>query len=148
MATVQLHNYRHSTSADSQGCPVLELSVERADRVFVFVHGTRDGISRLSSGSCANDSNATAGDTAAKRSYQFPAARFSNSDWPTVYAIAVSGSELAQQFNGLLQVLPDACGHSAGMRADINSVDQWLGKLDHLIATNSDHAVWTARRIP
>ncbi len=39
-----------------EGCPLLELSVEQADQVFVFVHGTKDGISRLSSGSCANNS--------------------------------------------------------------------------------------------
>ena len=130
-----------------EGCPVLELSVERADQVFVFVHGTKHGISRLSSATCGNSHEPTAG-TQAKRSYLFPAARFPSSDWPTVYAIAVNGSELAQQFNGLLQVLPDACGDSAGMHADNSSIDQWLGKLDHLIATNSNHAVWTARRIP
>jgi len=137
-------------SGDAQvvaDCPLLELSVERADQVFVFVHGSKDGISRLSPGSCANSHEATV-NTAAKRSYLFPAGRFSNSDWPTIYAIAVSGSELARQFTGLLQVLPDACGHASGMRADNTSTGQWLGKLDHLIASNSDHAVWTARRIP
>ena len=126
---------------------MLELSVEQADQVFVFVHGTKNGISRLSSASCDSRSEATAG-TQAKRSYLFPAERFSGSDWPTVYAIAVSGSKLAQQFNGLLRVLPDACGDSAGMHADNSSIDQWLGKLDQLIATNSNHAAWTARRIP
>jgi hypothetical protein len=128
-------------------CPLLELSVERADQVFVFVHGSKDGVSRLSSGSCANSNEATA-ITAAKRSYLFPSGRFSNSDWPTIYAIAVSGSDLARQFTGLLQVLPDACGNAAGMRADNNGMDQWLDKLDRLIATSSEHAVWTARRIP
>jgi hypothetical protein len=86
--------------------------------------------------------------TAAKRSYLFPAERFSNSDWPTIYAIAVSGSDLARQFTGLLQVLPDACGNAAGLRADNDGMDQWLGKLDRLIATSSEHTVWTARRIP
>ncbi|MEN8803134.1 MAG: hypothetical protein ABF297_14275 [Thiogranum sp.] len=129
------------------GCPVLELSVERSDQVFVFVHGSKDGISRLSSGSCADAGEPTAR-TAAIRSYLFPARRFSNSDWPTIYAIAVSGSDLARQFTGLLQVLPDACGDAAGMRADSSGMDQWLSKLDRLVATNSDHAVWTARRIP
>jgi hypothetical protein len=151
---------RHSSTGDSdscaeqqgaaqlvEGCPLLELSVERADQVFVFVHGTKDGVSRLSSGSCGNASEPAA-DTPAKHRYVFPTARFSDSDWPTVYAIAVSGSNLARQFTGLLQVLPDACGHAAGMGADNNGMDQWLGKLDRLIATNSDHAVWTARRIP
>ena len=57
------------------GCPLLELSVERADQVFVFVHGSKDGVSRLSSGSCANASEPAA-DTAAKRSYLFPAGSF------------------------------------------------------------------------
>ena len=130
-----------------EGCPVLELTVERSDQVFVFVHGTKDGVSRLSSGSCGNSSELAA-DIPAKRSYRFPATRFAGSDWPTVYAIAVSGSELARQFTRLLQALPDACGSTAGMHADNNGMDQWLGKLDRLVATNSDHAVWTARRIP
>ena len=137
-------------SGDAQvvaDCPLLELSVERADQVFVFVHGSKDGISRLSPGSCANSHEATV-NTAAKRSYLFPAGRFSNSDWPTIYTIAVSGSDLARQFTGLLQVLPDACGHAAGLRADNDGMEQWLGKLDRLIATSSEHAVWTARRIP
>jgi len=128
-------------------CPVLELNVEGADRVFVFVHGTKDGVSRLSSGSCANGSGPVA-DTAVTRRYRFPVARFSSSDWPTVYAIAVSGTELTQQFTGLLQVLPDACGRASGMRRDNNGMEQWLGKLDRLIAMNSEYAVWTARRIP
>jgi hypothetical protein len=48
----------------------------------------------------------------------------------------------------LLQVLPDACGSTPGMHADNRDTEQWLGKLDRLIATHSDHAVWTARRIP
>ncbi len=131
----------------AEGCPMLELSVERADQVFVFVHGSKDGVSRLSPGSCGNSSEPAA-DTPAKRRYLFPTGRFSNSDWPTVYAIAVSGSDLARQFTGLLQVLPDACGHASGLRADNNGMDQWLGKLDRLIATSSEHATWTARRIP
>jgi hypothetical protein len=130
-----------------EGCPMLELSVERADQVFVFVHGSKDGVSRLSPGSCGNSSEPAA-DTPAKRRYRFPAGRFSNSDWPTVYAIAVSGSDLARRFTGLLQVLPDACGQTSGRRADNNGMDQWLSKLDRLIATSSEHAVWTARRIP
>ena len=129
------------------GCPVLELSVERADQVFVFVHGTRDGLSRLSSATCSHAGEAAAG-TPAMRSYRFPAARFPDSDWPTVYAIAVSGSELARQFTGLLQRLPDACGKTPGVRADNTSMDQWLDRLDRLLAANSDHAVWTARRLP
>jgi hypothetical protein len=137
-------------SGDAQrvdGCPVLELTVERADRVFVFVHGSRDGMSRLSSGACSNGGE-NAADVPGKRTYRFPAGRFPDTDWPTVYAIAVSGSELARQFTGLLQVLPDACGNASGMRADNNSMEQWLDRLDHLIAANGDHAVWTARRIP
>jgi hypothetical protein len=129
------------------GCPVLELTVERADGVFVFVHGTRDGMSRLSSGTCSSAAEAVTG-VPGKRTYRFPAARFPGSDWATVYAIAVSGSELARQFTGLLQVLPDACGNASGMHADNNGMEQWLDRLDRLIAANGDHAVWTARRIP
>jgi hypothetical protein len=129
------------------GCPVLELTVERADRVFVMVHGSRDGMSRLSSGTCSTGEEDAAG-VPAKQTYRFPAGRFPDTDWPTVYAIAVSGSELARQFTALLQVLPDACGNASGMRADNNSMEQWLDRLDRLIAANGDHAVWTARRIP
>jgi hypothetical protein len=137
--------HQFGTKKIAQGCPVLELSVARADRVFVFVHGTRDGVSRLSSASCGGG---PALDTMAAHRYRFPASRFSDADWPTVYAIAVSGPELAQQFTRLLEVLPDACGSSAGMRADERDTEQWLASLDRLIATHSNHAVWTARRIP
>lgn len=131
----------------ASACPVLELSVQGADRVFVFVHGTKDGVSRLSSGTCAY-SGGPAPHTAVTRRYRFPAARFSNSDWSTVYAVAVRGSELVERFTGLVQVLPDACGSAAGMGADQPHMERWLGKLDRLIATNSERTVWTARRIP
>jgi hypothetical protein len=138
---------RFGTTQVADGCPVLELSVERAERVFVFVHATGDGVSRLSSASCATG-RGPALDNAATHRYRFPATRFSAADWPTVYAIAVSGPQLVQQFTRLLEVLPDACGNSAGMRANQRDTQQWLASLDHLIATHSDHAVWTARRIP
>ena len=141
------HATRSGDAGIVDGCPELELTVERADRVFVFVHGSRDGISRLSSGACRNGGEDAAG-VPGKRTYRFPAGRFPDTDWPTVYAIAVSGSELAKQFTGLLQVLPDACGNAPGMRADNNSMEQWLDRLDRLIAANGEHAVWTARRIP
>jgi hypothetical protein len=129
------------------GCPVLELTVQGADRVFVFVHGIGDGASRLSSGTCSDTDEAIAG-RPAERSYRYPASRFSSSDWPTVYAIAVSGPELASWFEGLLQALPDACGDASGLRAADDALDPWLDKLDRLIASNREHAVWTARRIP
>ena len=141
------HASRSGDAGIIDGCPELELTVERADRVFVFVHGSKDGISRLSSGAC-RDAGEDAAGIPGKRTYRFPADRFPDTDWPTVYAIAVSGSELAQQFTGLLQVLPDACGNAPGMRADNNSMEQWLDRLDRLIAANGEHAVWTARRIP
>jgi hypothetical protein len=141
------HETRSGGAQIVDGCPVLELTVERADRVYVFVHGTRDGMSRLSSATCSSGDE-DAADVPGKRAYRFPAGRFPDSDWPTVYAIAVSGSELARQFTGLLQALPDACGNASGMRADDNSMEQWLDRLDRLIAANGGHAVWTARRIP
>ena len=129
------------------GCPVLELSAQGADAVFVFVHGTKDGVSRLSSASCANNS-AFAADTLATRSYRFPASRFADSDWTTVYAVAVSGSALVHQFAGHLQVLPDACASAAGKRADSKGMEQWLDELDRLIAIDDARTAWTARRIP
>ena len=128
-------------------CPLLELTVEQADQVFVFVHGTRDGISRLSSGGCG-ERGGPAGGAVVKRIYRFPESRFATSDWPTVYAIAVKGNALEQQFTRLLQDLPDACGAAAGRYTDTVSLDPWLQQLDHLIASNSERAVWTARRIP
>jgi len=129
------------------GCPLLELTVERADRVFVFVHGIRDGFSNLSSTTCSSGRETPVG-MAEKRTYRFPAGRFSDSDWPTVYAIAVSGWDLSRQFSGLLEALPDACGDAPGRRADKDGIDRWLDSVDHLIAASGDHAVWTARRIP
>ena len=146
-ACVEQRDPRFGTTQVADGCPVLELSVERAERVFVFVHATGDGVSRLSSASCATG-RGPALDSAATHRYRFPAARFSAADWPTVYAIAVSDPELAREFTRLLEVLPDACGSGAGMRANQRDTQQWLASLDHLIATHSDQAVWTARRIP
>jgi hypothetical protein len=131
----------------AEDCPILELHTERADRVFVFVHGTRHGISRLSSGTCGNGSEAGL-HTPSAQSYLFPSERFSRTDWPTIYAIAVSGAEPAQAFNRHIQILPDACGNTTGMRAGSDTAEQWLDTLDRLIADNGDHAVWAARRIP
>ena len=129
------------------GDPVVELSVEAADQVYVFVHGTRDGISRLSPGTCRKDSD-PAQETATQRWYRYPEARFSDTDWPTVYAIAVTGRELERQFTSLLQDLPDACSNSTGLQAGDSELEQWLGRLDYLLAAHSNRAVWTARRIP
>ncbi|MGD2074445.1 MAG: hypothetical protein PVI91_07625 [Gammaproteobacteria bacterium] len=128
-------------------CPELELTVEGADRVFVFVHGILDGASRLSSGDCSEADEGPAA-IQVKRRYRFPAARFSPSDWPTVYAIAVSGPKLAGRLEALLQALPDACGSASGLRAGDDALDPWLDELDRLIAANGEQAVWTARRIP
>jgi hypothetical protein len=136
-----------SAAQGGDGCQLVELTVEGADRVFVFVHATRDGISRLSSATCSSAGDAVPG-VPGKRIYRFPAARFSDADWPTVYAIAVSGTEPARQFSGLLEALPDACGNAPGLSAEQNTIDRWLDRLDRLIAANGDHAVWTARRIP
>jgi hypothetical protein len=129
------------------GCPRLELTVEQADRVFVFVHGTRDGMSRLSSPGCQAGAERRS-DPAEPLRYRFPGKRFSEAEWPTVYAIAVNGPEPARQFDALLQELPDACGPAPGLRADPGGVEPWLGRLDRLMATNHEQAVWTARRIP
>ncbi len=131
---------------DDVGCPALELSVENAEGVFVFVHHTRDGISRLSSGRCIEDRKATIGMPSTLR-YALPAERFAESGWPTVYAIAVSDLQLAKRFESHLQRLPDACGSISGLRAD-GAMAPWLNTLDRLIADNGDHTAWAARRIP
>jgi hypothetical protein len=135
-----------SGRADHTGCPVLEVSVEQTEQLFVFAHGTRDGISRLSSGRCTGDS-AAAFDLPGTLRYEFPAERFAEADWPTVYAIAVSDPQLAQQFESHLQRLPDACGSASGLRSD-SAINPWLNTLDRLIADNGNHTAWTARRIP
>jgi hypothetical protein len=137
--------YQGSCSNGQRGCPVLEVDVEQADQVFVIAHGTKDGISQLSA---ACDTTASAQVHPGQYAYRFPEARFTASDWPTVYAIAVSGVEPERRFNQLLQDLPDACSNAAGLHADAASRKQWLDRLDHLIAVNRDHAVWTARRLP
>jgi hypothetical protein len=136
---------QHAGRSDN-GCPVLEVTVEQTEEVFVFVHGTRDGISRLSSGRC-EQYGTTALDTPGTLRYAFPSERFDEPDWPTVYTIAVSDPQLAQRFESHLQRLPDACGSTAGLRTD-SRMNPWMNTLDRLIADNSDHAVWTARRIP
>jgi hypothetical protein len=138
-------DYRDSCGDGQTGCPVLEVEVEQADAVFVIAHGTRDGISQLSA-ACDRST-----DTAAypgRHAYRFPEARFTASDWPTVYAIAVSGAGPGRQFQTLFEDLPDACSAASGMKSAAQGGDPWLNRLDRLIAANREHAVWTARRLP
>jgi hypothetical protein len=137
--------YRDSCSDGQHACPVLEVDVEQADEVFVITHGNKDGITRLSA---ACDMTVPAQSHPGRYAYRFPEARFTSSDWPTVYAIAVSGAEPGRQFRQLLQDLPDACSDAAGMQGSAASQNPWLDRLDRLIAANRDHAVWTARRLP
>jgi hypothetical protein len=137
--------YREACGDTPRGCPLLEVDVEQADQVFVIAHGTRDGISHLS-GAC--DKTAAAQARPGRYLYRFPESRFTTSDWPTVYAIAVSGIEPGQQFRQLLQDLPDACSTSDGLHTDAASREQWLRRLDRIVASNREHAVWTARRLP
>jgi hypothetical protein len=137
--------WRNSCRDGQQGCPVLEVDVEQADQVFVIAHGTKDGISQLS-GACASPVPAQA--RPGRYAYRFPETRFTSSDWPTVYAIAVSGAESGRQLRQLLQAVPDACSTAADMHPDAASREQWLDQLDRLIASNREHLVWTARRLP
>ncbi len=150
-AIARMELVRHTNRGDAvdrcgngqTGCPVLELEVEQADAVFVIAHGTRDGISRLSA-TCDRSTPAHPG----RHAYRYPEARFTASDWPTVYAIAVRGAEPKRQFQQLLQELPDACSDRSGMQTGAAGNDQWLERLDRLVAANRGHAVWTARRLP
>ncbi len=136
----------HTARRDDAGCPALELAVENTEGVFVFVHHARDGISRLSSGRCVEERKTTIGMPSTLR-YAFPAERFAESGWPTVYAIAVSDLQLARRFESHLQRLPDACVSISGLRAD-SAMAPWLNTLDRLIADNGNHTAWAARRIP
>lgn len=142
---VNRNDYRDSCGDKQHGCPVLEVDVEQADQVFVIAHSTKDGISQLS-GAC--DTTALAQAHPGRHVFRFPESRFTPADWPTAYAIAVSGAEPGRQFQQLLQDVPDACSSVDGLHTGTESRDQWLDRLDRLIAANRDHAVWTARRLP
>jgi len=137
--------YRDSCRDAQNACAVLEVDVEQADEVFVIAYGTRDGISQLS-GTC--DETASAAAHPGRHLYRFPEARFTTSDWPTVYAIAISGAVPGQQLRQLLQKLPDACSNAAGLHTDVAGREQWLQRLDGAIAANREQVVWTARRLP
>ena len=139
------HAYRDSCGNGMHGCPVLEVDVEQAEQVFVIAHGTRDGISQLS-GAC--DMPAPAQAHPGRYAYRFPESRFTSFDWPTVYAIAITGAETGRQISQLLRDVPDACSEVSGLHAGTESRDQWLDSLDRLIAANPDYAVWAARRLP
>ena len=138
-------DYRAACDDHLQDCPVLEVDVEDADAVFVLAHGTRDGISRLSGNCSLTD---TAPSPAGRLAYRFPEGRFDTTDWTTVYAIAVRGSEAGQQFRALLADLPDACGAASGRPVGTARSDPWLDRLDQWMAANHAHAMWTARRLP
>lgn len=142
---VNSDDYRNSCGDKQQGCPVLEVDAEQADQVFVIAHGTKDGISRLS-GAC--DATDPAQAYQGRHAYRFPESRFVASDWPTVYAIAVSGAEQGRRFQQLLQDVPDACNSAGEQHTDTERLGHWLDRLDRLVAVNSDNAVWMARRLP
>mgnify|MGYP001605742695 FL=1 len=127
------------------GCPVLEMDVERADRLFVIVHGIRDGIRRLS-GDCVLRDGLQA--YPGRMRYRFPEYRFTSADWPTVYAIAVNGTGPQREMDRLMQALPDACSTAGDRMADVAGRDHWLDRLDRVIAAHPESAVWTARRLP
>ena len=137
--------HRAECGSGRYGCPVLEVDVEHADQVFVIAHGNRDGISKLS-GACVSADAPQA--RAGRFFYRFPESRFTSSDWPTVYAIAVSGDGPQQQVNRLMQDLPDACSNAGNGMTDAGSREQWLDRLDRVIAAHRVHTVWTARRLP
>ncbi len=142
---VNRNDYRDSCGDKQHGCPVLEVDVEQADQVFVIAHGTKDGISQLSA---ACDTTALAQAHPGRHVFRFPESRFTSSDWPTVYAIAVSGAEPGRQFVQLLRDVPDACSDTSGLHADTENRDQWLDRLDRLITAHPGRAIWTARRLP
>ena len=139
------HAYGGRCSDSLDGCPLLEVDVEQTGQVFVIAHGTKDGISRLS-GSCATTLDAQV--RPGRHTYRFPESRFTSSDWPTVYAMAVTGAEPVRQFSQLFRDVPDACSGVSGLHPGTEGRDQWLDRLDRLIAANRGHAVWTARRLP
>ena len=134
----------NGSACGSGDCPVLEVDVEHADAVFVIAHGNHDGISKLS-GECVS-TNVTQTSSGRFR-YRYPESRFTASDWPTVYAIAVRG-EVQQQVSRLMQNLPDACRPAGRGMTHAGSREQWLDRLDDVIAANRDDTVWTARRLP
>ena len=137
--------YKADCEQNARGCPVLELDVESADGVLVIAHGMKDGISQLS-GRCKLG-NRPGGDSGSY-AFRYPEARFSESDWPTLYAVAVRGAESSRQLKRLQQALPDACGGSTGRVSGADERERWLEQLDRLIATHPVQAVWAARRIP
>ena len=137
--------YTADCERNAQGCPVLELDVESADAVLVIAHGIKGGLSQLS-GRC-NLGNRLSG-ASGSYAFRYPEARFSESDWPTLYAVAVRGAESSRQLKRLQQALPDACGGSAGRVSGADERERWLEQLDRLIATHPMQAVWAARRIP
>lgn len=137
--------YNAHCEGNTRGCPVLELDVESADGVLVIAHGIKGGISRLS-GRCELD-NRLAG-ASGRYLFRFPEARFSASDWPTLYAVAVRGAGPSRQLQDLRQALPDACSATTGLVADSGGQQTWLEQLDGLISAHPGQAVWAARRIP
>mgnify|MGYP001556522271 FL=1 len=137
--------YNARCEDNTRGCPVLELDVESADGVLVIAHGIQDGISRLS-GRCELDNRLPG--ASGRYVFRYPEARFSASDWPTLYAVAVRGTDPSRQLQQLRQALPDACSATTGLVADSGGQQTWLEQLDGLISAHPGQAVWAARRIP
>lgn len=137
--------YTADCERNAQGCPVLELDVESADAVLVVAHAIKGGLSQLS-GRCNLDNRL--GGAPGSYAFRYPEARFSESDWPTLYAVAVRGDDSSRQLKRLQRELPDACGANAGQIVEADQHERWLQQLDRLLATHPLQAVWAARRIP
>ena len=138
-------DYKGRCNDGQRGCPLVEVKVEQTDELFVITHGIKDGISKLS-GSCISDAPVRAYQNTYR--YRFPEARFTATDWLTVYAIAVSGAERVRQFRHLMQELPDGCSNARGQLGATDRREHWLERLDHLVTVNHEHVVWMARRLP
>ena len=129
-------------------CRAVEMTVEAADKVFVFTHARDHGLARVFPASCSASIDPIPGQQNTD-TYRLSGIDWSKARAGTVYAIAVNGQELDSQFARLLQTLPDACAQSAGARgADIDQLDRWLDELDRLLARNGTRTSWSAIRIP
>ena len=128
-----------------EACRTLQLSVEKADQVFVFALDANH-LTRVYPGACRHRIEPVEAGTAG-HAYLFPETPVA-SDRGTVYAIAVNEPQLKTRFAQLLNDLPDACMRVEEPPMSGRELDAWLRKLDRLIEGNGDRVTWTARRLP
>jgi hypothetical protein len=125
-------------------CGRVEMTVDEADRVFVFALARGAGLLRLAPGGCRLSTGPVRRGRV-HHAYVLPEAGLEPG---TVYALAVRGRDLGRRLSHLMARLPDACSEQPGPRLSGPGLERWLVELDGLMEREPARVAWRAKRLP